>query len=266
MTGLRDLRSIAAALAGISGAIALIGLSGVIIRSDFLISGGTMMAGMSPVTATCLLCLAAAIIASTRERIAVAQALAAFACGLAAAILATHAFLNGDRLSPIVLRAVADRDLPSARTSVATALAIFMIASSLFTSRSRRVVADVSAATAVTISVTALLGYVLSVSALYEIPIFSTMALNTAVSLFGLSVGALSLPFVQTSEIERQNIWTRVLHTAPLMLVPIATCVLLVASVNLNMVAGIAVVLLVMLAGFMPFCFMIWRDDGLSRI
>jgi len=248
-----------------SGTIALIGLFGTIIRSNFLISGGTMMAGMSPITATCLLCLAVAIIASTREWIAVAQALAAFACGLAAVILAAHAFLDGDTLSPVVLRALVGRDVPSARTSVATALAIFMIASSLLTSRSRRVLADVSAATAVTISVTALFGYMLSVSALYEIPIFSTMALNTAISLFGLSVGALSLPFVRTSEIEQQNIWTRVLHTAPLMFVPIATCVLLVAYVNLNLVAGIAVVLLVMLGGSMPFCFMIWRDDSLSR-
>ena len=183
---------IARCLAALAGLFAFATLVGYAFGVPQLITVRSGLKGMSPLTAVAIVALAGALqaVASARRVLVLCMAGLAAACALAA--LGSHALTGADRLSAAVAASVFG--LPAGQTgfvAVATAVCILLLAAAAGWRRERVALADRCAGLSMLISGTALLGYAYNVGDLYAIPIFNTMAIHTAASLFALSLAAL---------------------------------------------------------------------------
>jgi signal transduction histidine kinase/CheY-like chemotaxis protein len=172
--------------------IVLTALLGYATRSLSLIQVGMGLRGMSPLTAGALLSLCIAVLACASRRGTTTTVAAIIATIIAAATLASHAVFGREVLSGMIGTAVFD--LPTAaigRTSIATAATVLLLAATLVVRRTRPAVSDLLCGASALISGTALLGYLYGVGDLYALPMFNSMALNTAAALFLLSAAAL---------------------------------------------------------------------------
>jgi hypothetical protein len=157
-----------------------------------LIQIGPSLRGMSPLTAVGLIGVAAAVLAVSWHRANVAIGAAALALGTATVALLSHALVGADSLSPAIASSVfgvAAQDV--GRTSLATGVSLLLLSVATVLRRARPFWADVASAGALIISGTALVGYLYGVADLYALPVFNTMALNTAVALASLSLASL---------------------------------------------------------------------------
>lgn len=157
-----------------------------------LIQIGSTLRAMSPLTAVGLIGVAAAVLAISWHRANVGIGAAALALCTATVALLSHALVGADILSPAIASSVfgvAAQDV--GRTSLATGVSLLLLSVATVARRARPFWADVASAGALIISGTALVGYLYDVADLYALPVFNTMALNTAVALASLSLASL---------------------------------------------------------------------------
>jgi signal transduction histidine kinase/CheY-like chemotaxis protein len=184
--------TVARVCAAISGWVALVALLGYLINIPDLVHVRTGLEGMSPLTATALLALAVAALAKASDRNGLARWSAGFAIAIGAATLVAHAVMHADTLSPAVGAAVFRmRPEQVGRTSIATGLGVLLIATALLSRRRAPSLADWASSGGLLVSGTALLGYLYGVNDLYALPMFNSMAVNTAATLFLLSLSTL---------------------------------------------------------------------------
>ena len=181
---------ICAAAAALIASLAVLGYC---INLPLLIHVRTGLEGMSPLTAMAILALAGAAFACARAQ--PRQVLAGAAIAIAAVTTTLVARMAaGHEVASLALGTAVFRMPPHAvgRTSVATALDVLLVATSLLLSRTRRrALADGMAGAGLLVSGVALLGYFYGVHDLYAQPMFNSMALNTAIALASLSIAAL---------------------------------------------------------------------------
>lgn len=100
---------------------------------------------------------------------------------------------GADTLSPRVASLFADPDGRTAgRMSIATALCAGLLALSIAYRRERPTLSDAFSSATALVSGTALLGYLYDAADLYQLPMFNTMALNTAIGFFCLAFAAMA--------------------------------------------------------------------------
>jgi signal transduction histidine kinase/CheY-like chemotaxis protein len=175
-------------MAGLLAAVAVLGY-GAHLPSLIHIRPG--LKGMSPLTATAILALAGAAFASAGRRRRRVLAGAAIAILAAASTLAARLLSGADTASLFVGTGVFRlRPDDVGTTSLATALTVILIAASLMLRR-KPVLADLAAGAGLLVSGVAVLGYFYGITDLYALPMFNSMALNTALALLLLSVAAL---------------------------------------------------------------------------
>ena len=185
------LRWAARAFATASLAISLAAIFGYLRHLPMLMQVRTGWQGMSPVTALGLSTTACAVLCQSLSL----RRSAAAACWTAAAIgglvLAVYALKGRDVVSPWLaaqlFRFPADA---AGRTSIATAASVLALGAAGLDRRSSWL-RDAIASSVLLVSGVALLGYAYGVRDLYAVPIFHTMALNTALGLLSLSVATL---------------------------------------------------------------------------
>jgi len=256
-------------LAALAGLFAIGTLAGYVLHRPEMISMRPGLQGMSPLTAGALLALAAAVLGLCGKRMVPAGAAALLASAIAVAALASHAAFGADRLSPFVAQSLFGlAPGTTGRTSVATAVAILFVSLACWHRLRRPAWSDPAAGVALTITGTALLGYAYGVSDLYAVPVFNTMALNTALGLFALALAVIaSEPAsgwagVVSSPAQGEN-FTRCLLAFALL--PPLVGYGLVSATHATLVGiGAAMALLVM-ATVLPLALLILRD-GRSRI
>jgi signal transduction histidine kinase/CheY-like chemotaxis protein len=178
--------------AALATAIAMIGLSGHALAVPALYSLHVGFQAMSLTTGLGLTIVGLAQIAFFTGRRPIAAGLARVALTLAAIILTSHAVSNGDVVNPTLAAAIGLDPAIVGRTSVSTAIAIVCLSFALLP-RADRVgwLGDALATTAFLIALLALAGYAYSSSDLYALPIFRTMALNTAIVTLLLSIASI---------------------------------------------------------------------------
>ncbi len=146
--------------------------------------------GMSPLTALAAMLLAASVFRNDRPATKLSGYLALV---IAAVVLASQALTGGDAASDFVSKQVFRFDLrQSGSTSIATALCIVALGIATL-ARTRPKVSEPAAATALVLAGYALLGYAFGVHDLYDVPLFRTMALHTALAIFALGVAVLMM-------------------------------------------------------------------------
>lgn len=145
--------------------------------------------GMSPLTAIGIACLSIALLPGLREIAAVVGCSSLISAGLAVCTLISRAITGQDALSLAVARFVFAFPVEQAgQTSAATAACLLMLATAQAASRSgNRPLCNSLIGITLIFTGVALLGYAYGVTDLYAIPIFNTMALHTALTLFILA-------------------------------------------------------------------------------
>ena len=247
-----------------AGLIALISLAGYLSGLSLLVHLHAGLAGMSPLTLTAVLALSVAGVAQVAARDAVIHASTASAAAIALVALGSHAVFGADVLGPAIGRALFHMASATVgRTSTATAIGILLIALGLVTARRRPLVSDTAGGAALVLSGTALLGYLYGVGDLYALPIFNTMALNTAAAIALLAVATLCAhPELGWAAIigseEAGGGATR--RQLAIILLPIAAgWALLRATEDARLGPAVAMALLVMVT-IVPFAILILRD------
>jgi hypothetical protein len=138
-------------------AIAGIALLGYILGQPLLFQVRPTLRGMSPLTATALASVAAAVLASSWLRERLMRAAAAFAAILSLAALASHPLVGADNLSPVVGAALFGVPIEQVgRMSVATATSLIFLAAAAIVRRRHPFTADVSSGLGLVIAGTAL--------------------------------------------------------------------------------------------------------------
>ena len=178
-------------------AIALLAIVGHVMHKAGLIALQPGWQGMSLLTASCVLCLAAPLAGGRaghlRGRLAIACWLAIF---IALAVLGSHAWANADVLSPWIAASLLQvHPWLSGRVSVATAVGLLALGLAGLLSRSdeatARRMAEIAANVALVIACVALLGYAYRISDLYALYIFNTMSLQSAIAIACLALARL---------------------------------------------------------------------------
>ena len=190
MTGLWVRRG-AALLAAAGMAIGAAALVGYVRHEPMLVQVRSGWQGMSPVTSIGLIAAACAVLGQTFRSLRLARAAGGVAAAIGAAMLLLYAATGHDGFSPW-LAATLFGAAPegSGRTSIATATCLLALGACNLPRRSAAI-GDAVAALALVISGVALLGYAYGVGDLYAVPLFRTMALNTALATFTLSTASL---------------------------------------------------------------------------
>ena len=148
---------------------------------------------MSPLTALGIALLSMSVACRVLGRARACRRLGAAAGALAVAGLCSYAVWGSDELSGRFAAMLQRQDLSHVgRMSVATAIGIGLVAVAAGLRRARAVAADRLAAATATLSGFALLGHAYGVGDLQRLPLFNTMALNTAGCLFALALAALA--------------------------------------------------------------------------
>jgi signal transduction histidine kinase/CheY-like chemotaxis protein len=174
-------------MAALLAALALLGYSADL---PFLIHVRPGFRGMSPLTAIAILALAAAIAAARRQRNLVLAG-TIIAVLAAASTLASRLASGADTASLFVGTAVFHlRQAAVGTTSVATALTALLLAAAVILRR-HALAADLAAGAALLVAGMAVLGYFYGITDLYAVPLFNSMAFNTALALLLLAVSAL---------------------------------------------------------------------------
>ncbi len=172
-------------IAGLFAGLALLGYA---INLPLLIHVRTGLEGMSPITATALLALSVAVEASAFRRRKLAAGGAAIAIFAGGATLVARLVAGADTASLWLGTAVFHMQAGGVgRTSIATALCILLVSAALLLRR-KAVIADLAAGAGLAVSGMALLGYLYGVGDLYALPMFNSMALNTAAALLLLTM------------------------------------------------------------------------------
>ena len=181
-------------IAALSAAMPLLALIGYLGDLPALVSSHPEYAAMSPLTAMSLLLLATAIVLTARghERSGIGSAIASIA--IATIPLIDNALYGEDVASPLVLTWLRSGIHGAARMSIGTSVAIIVTALSVIPPFRRHVhLSDWLCGGALFISGIALLGYAYSTLDLYNIPVFRTMALRSAMTIFLLSMASIVL-------------------------------------------------------------------------
>ncbi|CAN5419349.1 hypothetical protein BH09PSE6_BH09PSE6_28080 [soil metagenome] len=165
--------------------------AGYLLRQPGLITVLPGLQGMSPLTAAGLLLVACAALADSWRCRWLACACSKVVALVAFAMLLLHATAGGDILSPQIATRVFDLpDGQGGRMSIATAVCLAALAIAALMRR-RPGWSDGAIAVSLTLSGAALLGYAYGVQDLYAVRVFNSMALNTSVGLFSLSLASL---------------------------------------------------------------------------
>jgi signal transduction histidine kinase/CheY-like chemotaxis protein len=175
-------------MAALLAALALLGYSA---NLPALIHVKTGLKAMSPLTATAILALAGAVFAAAAQRRNLVLAATTIAILAASATLAARVASGADTASLFLGTAVFR--LPHGAvgtTSPATALTLLLVSAALILRR-KPLASDLAAGAGLLVSGVAVLGYAYGINELYAVPMFNTMALNTALALLLLSVAAL---------------------------------------------------------------------------
>ena len=168
--------------------LGLLTLVGYVLQNQSLIELRVGLQGMSPLTALGILAVAASFIAETWNRVGLARALASAALAIGLVTLFLNVAKGQDSLSPLVARNVFGFDpLRAGRTALATAACLASLGL-VGLVRRRAMMSDALALFALIVSGLALLGYAYGVEDLYRLRAYDSMALNTAASLFGLTL------------------------------------------------------------------------------
>lgn len=179
-------------LSALAIAIAGIAVLGYLIRQPILYELRPGLRGMSPLTAIGLVCSAVAVVASARRRETAAQVWAATTAIIAVLTLTAHAAAGADDLSPAIGSALFG--VPASQvgqTSVATAASLLLLAFATAFRRKTPFAADVASGLSLVLSSTALLGYLYGAADLYALPMFNSMALNTASAIAFVAIAEL---------------------------------------------------------------------------
>ncbi len=189
----RDLRGrlrwVAALLALASITTGTAALVGYLRHEPMLVQVRPGLQGMSPVTALGLLAAASAVLSQAMRARRIASLAGGGCAAVGAAMLLIHALTGQDSVSAWLAGALFSAPAATVgRTSVATAACLLALGVSNL--RSLRA-GELGATLALVVAGVALLGYAYGVRDLYALPLFRTMALNTALALFALSAGSL---------------------------------------------------------------------------
>ena len=189
-TALRRFSLLACVLAALAACAAVMGYA---FDSTAPITIAAGLKGMSLPTALSLMLLSGAVASFASPRARLARPFAAAAALIGATVVLSYALFGADVLSAAAQRAVFGSAVANlGRTSPATALCILLVACATWFRRVRPGVSDPIAGAATAISGIALMGYAYGVEDLYRIPIFNTMAVNTAASLFALALATMA--------------------------------------------------------------------------
>ncbi|CAN5396607.1 hypothetical protein BH10PSE17_BH10PSE17_10040 [soil metagenome] len=171
--------------------IAITVLIGYARHDSTLITVFAGLQGMSPLTATGLLLVACAALADSWNRRSIARTCAVVVAGVTFAVLCTHVLTGGDSVSPVVTADLFGLSPAlGGRMSIATAVCLASLAAATWL-HDHDGWSDALATIALVISGAALLGYAYGVQDLYAVRVFNSMALNTSVGLFGLSLASI---------------------------------------------------------------------------
>ena len=181
----------AALLAAAGMAIGAAALVGYVRHEPMLVQVRSGWQGMSPVTSLGLIAAGCAVLGQTFRSLRLARAAGRVPAAIGAAMLLLYAATGHDGFS-LWLAATLFGAEPegSGRTSIATATCLLALGTCNLPRRSAAI-GDAVAALALVISGVALLGYAYGVRDLYAVPLFRTMALNTALATFTLSTASL---------------------------------------------------------------------------
>ena len=147
--------------------------------------------GVSPITALALLCLAVIAFLDDSGRGRLIDGLAWSVVAIGAASLVSEAMVGQDIVDPFIASKIfLFNQARAGRMSAATAIALVLLACAGL-ARDKPKVSDRAAALALVIALFALLGYAYGVRDLYGVPLFTTMALQTAASIFVLALARL---------------------------------------------------------------------------
>jgi signal transduction histidine kinase len=147
--------------------------------------------GMSVLTATGLAAVGLALLAGSWDLRRTEQGLAAVALVVGVLVALSHAIVGGDILSPaLAARLFAFDPSVAGQTSPATAAGLAALGAALLLRR-RTEIADALCSATLIVAGMALLGYVYGVRDLYAVPVFRTMALHTALSMFLLALATI---------------------------------------------------------------------------
>ena len=179
-------------------AVALVVLLGAgFVLGGYVLHVGTIiflhdgLQGVSPLTAFAAMLLAAAVYVRDVHR--ATEILACLAIALGVLVLIAYASTGGDAASGFVSQRAFHLDsMQSGSTSIATALC-FVVLGVAIVARERPSISDPCGAIALVLAGFALLGYAYGVRDLYDMSLFRTMALHTALAIFALSVAVLAM-------------------------------------------------------------------------
>ena len=166
-------------------------LGGYALHVDDLIVLRDGLQGMSPLTAFAAMLLAASVYVRDVRR--ATEVLAGLAIMLGVLVLALYAKTGGDVASGLIAQHAFHLDPGrSGSTSIATALCIVVLGIAIV-ARDRPRISDPFGAVALVLAGFALLGYAYGVRDLYDLSLFRTMALHTALAIFALGVAVLAM-------------------------------------------------------------------------
>jgi two-component sensor histidine kinase/PAS domain-containing protein len=257
-------RGVARTLGIAAFAIAGTAFLGYISRNPLLFQLRSDLHGMSPLTATGLASIAIAVLASSWHRARFVQATAVVAAIVSIVTLGCHALVGTDNVSVIIGTAMFG--VPTqhvGRTSVATGVSLFFLASAAIFRRKRPFVADVLSGASLVISGVALLGYIYGVADLYALPMFNSMGLNTAVALTILAIAEIL--------VEPEVGWASVMVSHEIgggatrrqlsfIVVPVIAGWLLVQATNAGQIGASAAMALLVVTTVVPLAMLILRD------
>jgi signal transduction histidine kinase/ActR/RegA family two-component response regulator len=243
--------------------IGLIALAGYLWNIPEFISVRSGLQGMSPLTATGLLCVASANLAAQESKRLIACCIALTAA-IGSAVLASHLFVGSDVVSQALTQWLFPHRLAfSGLTSIATATCLGLLAAAQATRLfGKHNTAELFAALTLIIAGLGTLGYVYGVKDLYSLYPFNTMALQTALSLV-LSASATLLiepgGWMTTVISARQpGAVTRRQLTLTAILPFIGW--LLIYAVDTHVIGPAAAIALVVILMFLPLVTLIIRD------
>lgn len=179
-----------------AGFVILIGITvlfGYELHSRAIVSLAPGLQGMSVLTATSLLAVSAALLATSWKRTLIARSAAAVAVAIGAILLGLGLWFGHDPINPtLAFRLFGFDPSQAGKTSPATAACVVLLGTAALV-RGKTWVADLLGVATLVISGLALLGYAYGVRDLYALPVFRTIALHTALALFLLSLSSLLL-------------------------------------------------------------------------
>ena len=188
----RSTRRLAVGCALLALLLAVAALAGHLFATPALHAVQSGLASMSPVTALALCLLALASLAGLRVRERAATILAGTSLGIAVMVLLSRVIFGNDYLNPALAPLWGVAPDTVGRTSAGTALSLGVLSLALLPRlRQRARLSDSLAAAGLLFSGVALAGYAFGAADLYTLPLFRTMALNTALAVFLLAGAAI---------------------------------------------------------------------------